>query len=191
MRLQILNTGYNLKSKLLFSVIKIFSGKPLPDAAKLVFYRPDFYGDIKHTHQAMRGDSSWSVGDRELMAAFIAKLNECPFCIKAHSATATLAYNDKIKVVAVLSDVKTAPIEEPLRATLKMLQKLTTENTVNADDMRKVLAAGVSRQQIEDALEVCFAFNITTRLANAFDFEIMSNKGFTSGAKFLLKHGYK
>jgi len=40
-----------------------------------------------------------------------------------------------------------------------MLGKLTREHAVDQDDMRAVLAAGASRQQIEDALAVCFSFN--------------------------------
>jgi hypothetical protein len=36
-----------------------------------------------------------------------------------------------------------------------------------------VLSAGVSHQQIEDALTVGFAFNTTDRLANAFAFEML------------------
>jgi uncharacterized peroxidase-related enzyme len=191
MRLKILNSGYSFGTKIVFALIRTFSGQPIPDAAKLVLYRPDFYGAIKYTHEAMRGPSAWSVGDRELMAAFVSKLNACPFCIQAHTATAAMAYDDKAKVTAVLSDLETAPIGEPLRATLRMLGKLTRENTVSADDMRAVLASGVSRQQIEDALAVCFAFNTTDRLANAFGFEILSQKGFEAGAKFLLKRGYR
>ncbi|MFI6077944.1 hypothetical protein ACIA5C_41085 [Actinoplanes sp. NPDC051343] len=57
--------------------------------------------------------------------------------------------------------------------------------------MRGVLAAGVSRQQIEDALAVAAAFNITNRLADAFAFEVLSPEGFAAGAKFLLKRGYQ
>jgi hypothetical protein len=66
--------------------------------------------------------------------------------------------------------METAPIEGPLRATLRMLRKLTHEHAVDADDMRAVLAAGVTRDQIEDALGVCFAFNTVSRLADAFGF---------------------
>jgi len=36
--------------------------------------------------------------------------------------------------------------------------------------IRTVLAAGASRQQIEDALAVCFSFNVIGRLADAFGF---------------------
>jgi uncharacterized peroxidase-related enzyme len=193
MRLKILNTGYHLSTKVLFVCIQAVSHQPVPDAARLVFYRSDFYGAPmkEFTHEAMRGPSAWSVGDRELMAAFVSKMNACAFCIGAHTATAAKAYHDEAKVVAVLSDLETAPIEEPLRATLRLLGKLTREHTVNADDMRAVLAAGVSREQIEDALAVCFAFNTTDRLADAFGFFVPEPKGFEAGATFLLRRGYR
>lgn len=91
----------------------------------------------------------------------------------------------------MLSDLETAPIEEPLRATLRMLRKLTREHTVEADDMRAVLVAGVSPEQIEDALAVCFSFNTIDRLADTFGFFILSPKGFEAGAKYLLWRGYR
>jgi uncharacterized peroxidase-related enzyme len=193
MRLEILNSGYSLGTKALFALIRAFSRQPVPDAARLVFYRPDFYGtrSKEFTHEAMRGHSAWSIGDRELMAAFVSKVNECAFCIGAHTATAARAYGDEAKVAAVLSDLESAPIEEPLRATLRMLRQLTRENSVNAHDMRAVLAAGVSSQQIEDALAVCCAFNATDRLADAFGFSVLTPKGFESGAQFLLRRGYR
>ena len=193
MRLKILNSGYDFGTKVLFAFIQLVSRQPIPDAARLVFYRPDFYGAPMKgfTHLAMRGPSAWSVGDRELMAAFVSKMNACAFCIGAHTATAAMAYQDKAKVQAVLADLETAPIEEPLRATLRLLGKLTREHDVNADDMRAVLSAGVSREQIEDALAVCFAFNTTDRLADAFGFFVPGHKGFEAGAKFLLQRGYR
>jgi uncharacterized peroxidase-related enzyme len=193
MRLDILNRGYGRGTKLLFAVIRLFSGHPVPDAAKLVFYRPDFYGARakEFTHEAMRGPSAWSVGDRELMAAYVSKVNESAFCVGAHSATARRAYQDGPRVAAVLADLESAPVAEPLRATLRMLGKLTREGTVGAVDMREMLAAGVSPQQVQDALAVCVAFNTTDRLADAFGFEVLSPEGFEAGAKYLLKRGYR
>lgn len=193
MRLEVLNSGYRPGTKLLFAVIRLFSGQTVPDAAKLVFYRPDFYGAQakRLTHEAMRGPSAWSVGDRELMAAYVSKVNDSAFCIGAHTATASQAYQDGAKVQAVLTDLESAPAEEPLRATLRMLGKLTAEGEVSADDMREVLSAGVSPEQIEDALAVCVAFNTTDRLADAFGFEVLSPEGFEAGAKYLLKRGYR
>ena len=193
MRLKILNNGYTFGTKVLFACIQLVSRRRVPDAARLVLYRPDFYGAPMgaFTQLVMRGPSAWSVGDRELMAAFVSKMNACAFCIGAHTATAAMAYQDEAKVQAVLSDLETAPIEEPLRATLRLLGKLTREQAVNADDMRAVLSAGVSSEQVEDALSVCFAFNTTNRLADAFGFSVPGHQDFEAGAKFLLRRGYQ
>lgn len=193
MRLAILDNGHSLGTKALLAFIGAVSRQPVLDAVKVVKYRADFYGSpmSRVTQDAMRGPSAWSVGDRELMAALIAKTNECEWCTKAHSAVAERAYGDAARVSAVLANLETAPIEEPLRATLRMLRKLGREHSVDADDMRAVLAAGVSLEQIEDALAVCFAFNTMSRLADAFGFFLPDPKAFEAGAKYLIARGYR
>jgi AhpD family alkylhydroperoxidase len=189
----VLDHGYGVGAKVLFRLIRLMSGHPVPDAAKITFYRSDFYGTHakRFTHEAMRGRSTWSVGDRELMAAYISKVNDSPFCVGAHTATAAGAYQDRERVTAVLADLDSAPIDEGLRAALGMLGKLTRERTLSADDIRAVLSAGVSHQQIEDALAVNFAFNTIDRLANAFAFDVLRQDGFEAGAKYLLRRGYR
>ncbi len=93
---------------------------------------------------------------------------------------------------AVLEDLATAPITEPLRATLTFLAKVTKHyGEVNADDVRPLIALGVTRAQIEDALNVCFAFNVITRLADTFEFEVGPQSAFDVGAKSLLTRGYR
>jgi uncharacterized peroxidase-related enzyme len=193
MRPDILNHGYRPGTKLLFAVIRLFSRQPLPDAAKLVFYRPGFYGSLakEFTHEAMRGPSAWSVADRELMAAYVSQANASAFCVAAHSAAARQAYRNRAKVAAVLADLESAPVDDGLRATLRMLGQLTREGQVGAGDVRRVLATGVSRQQVEDALAVGAAFNTTNRLAGAFGFEVLSPEAFDAGARYLLKRGYR
>jgi uncharacterized peroxidase-related enzyme len=191
MRLEILDRGHRVRTKALLKLIRLVSRQPVVDAVKLALYRPDFYGGGDLTHEAMRGPSDWSIGDRELMAAFVSKVNDCPFCVAAHTATSSMWYRDDAKVAAALADLDTAPIEKPLRATLRMLGKLTREHSIDANDIRDVLAEGVSPRQIEDALAVCLAFNITDRLANAFDFEIATPAAMNAGAKYLLARGYR
>jgi uncharacterized peroxidase-related enzyme len=193
MRLSILDSGHRFGTKVLFAIIRVVSRQPAPEVVKLLMYRPDFFGAHMKalTHEAMRGQSEWSVGDRELMAALVSKANKSEYCIKAHTAVSVRAFHDEAKVSATLSNLETAPIEEPLWATLRMLDKLTREHTVEADDIRAVLAAGVSRAQIKDALAVCFAFNVMNRLADTFEFFVPDAKAFEAGAKFLLARGYR
>ncbi len=47
------------------------------------------------------------------------------------------------------------------------------------------------RALLEDALAVCFAFNVTDRLADAFDFEVVSADAMDAGARYLLSRGYR
>jgi alkylhydroperoxidase/carboxymuconolactone decarboxylase family protein YurZ len=193
MRLAILDRDHGFWTKVLFAFIRMVSRLPVPDAVKVNRYRPDFYGTPMGVvaQEAMRGASRWSVGDRELMGASVSKTNECECCTKTHSAVAALAYQDQAKVSAALSDLETAAIEEPLRATIRMLRKLTREHAVDAHDMRAVLADGVSREQIEDALAVCFTFNTVDRLSRTFGCFVPSPKAYEAGAKFLLARGYR
>jgi AhpD family alkylhydroperoxidase len=193
MRLAILDSGHTVPMKGLFAVMRAASRLPVPDAVKLNRYRPDFYGTPMRvlTQEAMRGPSAWSVGDRELMGACVSQTNKCEVCTKTHATVAAMAYQDDAKVSATLSDLETAPIEEPLRATVRMLLKLTRAHAVNPDDMRAVLAAGVSREQIEDALAVCFTFNTVDRLSRTFGWVVTSDEAFQAGAKFLLARGYR
>ena len=81
MRLAILDNGHGFGTKAVFALIRAVSRQPVLDVIKLVKYRTDFYGRPMQrvTHEAMRGPSPWSIGDRELMAACVSKMNECEF----------------------------------------------------------------------------------------------------------------
>ena len=81
MRLAILDSGHGFGAKALFAFIRAVSRQPVPDVLRLMRYRADFLGVLlqKITHEAMRGPSEWSVGDRELMAAFVSKINACEY----------------------------------------------------------------------------------------------------------------
>jgi alkylhydroperoxidase family enzyme len=95
-------------------------------------------------------------------------------------------------VAAVLADLESAPIGEPLRATLAFLRTVTRDHeAVTADDVRALHALGVTRTQVEDALNVAFAFNVITRLADTFGFEVGSRESFDAGAAMLLSRGYR
>lgn len=92
----------------------------------------------------------------------------------------------------MLADLDRAPIGEPLRATLRFLRKVTRDyESLTPDDVRPLLALGVTRSQIEDALNVAFAFNVITRLADTFEFEVGSPASFEAGARSLLARGYR
>ena len=48
---------------------------------KTLYYRPELFGRPYSAalDRAMRGPSDWSAGERELIAAYVSHLNQCPF----------------------------------------------------------------------------------------------------------------
>ena len=81
MRLAILDSGHKLRTKALFTMIRVVSGNPPPDVVKTLMYRPAFFGRPMSAvfQAAMRGPSEWAVAEREIMASFVSKTNECEF----------------------------------------------------------------------------------------------------------------
>ncbi len=94
-------------------------------------------------------------------------------------------------VAAVLADWRTAPVGEKMRAALGFLEKLTAcPAEVGLEDIEPLRAAGVSEAAIKEAVYVCFLFSLMDRLADAFDFEMPSAKGFLMGGRLLYTRGY-
>ena len=81
MRLGNIERGDSLKQKALFGVIRLMSGFRAPDVVRTLRYRQPFFGahHSRHTQAVMRGPSDWSVGERELFAAFVSDINKCRF----------------------------------------------------------------------------------------------------------------
>lgn len=80
MRLTILNDGHALPQRLKMKLMSV-TGIPVLDVVRTFMYRPDFFGrpfcDLGQL--VLRGHSPWTVGERELFAAFTSQLNRCRF----------------------------------------------------------------------------------------------------------------
>jgi hypothetical protein len=81
MRLAILDSGHSFTKKALLAFIKTVSRMPVQDVVKLLLYRPEFFGTPMNAvfQEAMRGPSEWSIAEREMMAGYVSKVNECEF----------------------------------------------------------------------------------------------------------------
>jgi len=164
----------------------------LPDPARIVIYHQDFYGKpmTAWTQAAMRGESNWFVGERELFAAMTAKWNSCAFCVRAHSAIASLAM-DKRLVNAALEDFRKAELSPRLHTILAFLEIFSkTPDELSADHLRTLSNNGITQQEAEDAMAVATLFGITIRLADTLNFAMLNDEDSSKGAKRMLEQGY-
>lgn len=81
MRLRKIEKGDSLNNRLFFGMIRLLSGSRAPDVIRTLRYHRDFFGapHTAHTQAVMRDPSAWSVGERELFAAFVSWMNQCFF----------------------------------------------------------------------------------------------------------------
>jgi uncharacterized peroxidase-related enzyme len=192
MRLPEIDRGDSVKNRLLINIISMLSGMRLPDAARVAFYHKKFFSAAlgAWTQAAMRGPSSWSIAERELMAAMVAKWNSCPFCVGAHSAVAAKTIERPL-IDAVLADFRSAPISDALKGTLAFLEVMTVRpSELSATHASEARRSGATTEAVKDAAAVATVFNIITRYANALDFAMPSTAEFDRAATMLLKRGY-
>lgn len=133
-------------------------------------------------HQALlRGDSPFSVKERELMAAYVSGVNACQYCYGAHSSVAKLYGVPDPLLTGLLEDLGSAEIDDKLRPVFAYLRKLTlTPTQMTQADADAVFAAGWSEQALYDAVQVCCLYNFMNRFVEGlgltpipeqFDFE--------------------
>src|SRR5215469_5448780 len=164
--------GTRLNHRLLRGFISSASGLRFPGAARVAPRHEALPGASvgAWTQATMRGPSAWSVGERELMAAMVARWNACTVCT-AVRATAAARHLGRESVYAALADYRAAPITEGLKMTLAFLEIMTQRpKQLTQERVHAVLASGISIESLIDAIEIGVVFKLISRYANALDF---------------------
>lgn len=81
MRLQILENGHRPIQKIILGLIRATSEGHAPGPILVMSYRRELFGKYLAPcfQEAMRGAKEWSLGEVELFAAFVSRLNECKY----------------------------------------------------------------------------------------------------------------
>jgi len=113
----------------------------------------------------LRGESEWSVAERELMAAYVSGLNACQFCHGSHRMVAELHGIDAKVLEGLMDDNGPGRVGPRLAPVLAYLRKLTQSPARMTDaDAQAVFAQGVSEQALFDAITICALFNFMNRI---------------------------
>lgn len=124
-------------------------------------------------HEAlMRGDSPFTTGERELIAAYVSGLNACQYCHGVHTETAVALGIGPQLMTELLDNPNTARIDDRLRPVLAFVRKLTLNpSKIVQADADAVFAAGWDDRALYDAVSVCALFNFMNRLVNGLGIE--------------------
>jgi uncharacterized peroxidase-related enzyme len=144
--------------------IKLPDGEP-GILGPLVAYR-DTEKHINGFCQAlMRGPSSLTDAERELIATAVSAGNECYFCTHSHAAAARCLLGEKSQLMdAVLADAATSEIDEKLCALLAIARKVRVDGRLVSEmDIERARQAGADDKAIHDTVLIAAAFCMFNR----------------------------
>lgn len=108
--------------------------KSLPDDSGVidVFKTfPDIALPLIEFHEAlMGGASTFSPGERELIAAFVSGLNTCTYCQCVHQATACEFGIEKTLLTDLLKSVDRSDVDKKMKPVLNYVKKLTLSPSI-------------------------------------------------------------
>jgi uncharacterized peroxidase-related enzyme len=142
-------------------------------------------------HEALlRGDSPFTVKERELMAAYVSGVNACRYCHGAHSAVAKRFGVAEELIRDLVSDLDQAAVDEKLRPVFAYLRKLTlTPTRMTQADADAVLAAGWDERALYDAALVCCLYNFMNRFVEGLGLTPVPEQ-FDMEGKLITEGGY-
>jgi uncharacterized peroxidase-related enzyme len=113
----------------------------------------------------LRGPSSLSPGEREMIAAYVSSRNECSFCAQLHASTARHLLGEAgDQVDSVLAQGARAPLSPKLQALLEIAAKVRVDGRlVTTEDVARARSAGADDPAIHYTVLIAAAFCMYTR----------------------------
>ena len=81
LRLATVDSGHSPENRVVLDRIREQRGSEPSGVLKTLYYRPEIFGRpfSDALELAMRGESDWTPGERELFAGWVSHLQQCPF----------------------------------------------------------------------------------------------------------------
>jgi len=113
----------------------------------------------------LRGPSTLTRGEREMIASFVSAGNQCAFCCASHRAVAAHHLGGDYELVdAVKRDPRTAPVSAKLKALLELADRVRVDGKqVSGEDVEAARQAGATDLEIHDTVLIAAAFCMFNR----------------------------
>jgi uncharacterized peroxidase-related enzyme len=123
---------------------------------------------LQFIHFVMRNqDSPLSIGQRELIAAFVSGINSCDLCFGSHAAVASHFGIDKDLITSLVKNFENTTVNDNFMPVLRYVRKLTlAPSKMTQNDIDAVLNGGWSERALYDAILICSAFNFMNRFSD-------------------------
>jgi uncharacterized peroxidase-related enzyme len=164
----------------------------LPGITGLLEYRRDTAEPIRELTQfLLRGPSTLTEGERELIATIVSYGNECRFCTAAHTATANLLLGDSETTEKVKENITTAPVSKKMKTLLTIASQVQKSGkSVTEESIKQAKAAGATDTEIHDTVLIAALFCLYNRYVDGLSTITPTDPNFYKGLADRISKGY-
>jgi uncharacterized peroxidase-related enzyme len=132
----------------------------LPGITGLLNYRQDTALPIRQLTQILlRGESTLTEGERELIATVTSYGNQCKFCTAAHTAAADVLSGERETAEKVKYDPDSAPVSPKMKHLLEIARHVQADaRTVSPELVEKARQEGATDLEIHDTVLIAALF---------------------------------
>jgi uncharacterized peroxidase-related enzyme len=141
----------------------------------------------------LRGPNTLTPGEREMIASYTSKLNDCEYCYLDHSAVAAHHLGgDEELVESVCLDPESAAVSDKLKALLAIARKVQIGgHEVTEEDIARARAEEATDKEIHDTVMIAALFNMANRYVDGLATWAPSDKeAYREDGQRLAEDGY-
>lgn len=165
----------------------------LPGITGLLEYRQDSAAPIRELTQVLlRGPSTLTEAEREMIATIVSYRNQCTFCTTAHTAAVDVLLGEEETSARVKENISTAPVSDKMKALLTIAAQVQQSGrNVSTESVQKAKDAGASDMEIHDTVLIAALFCLYNRYVDGLSTVTPTDPAFYKGlGKKLKEHGY-
>jgi uncharacterized peroxidase-related enzyme len=169
-------------------------GREFPGIVGPMTFRPETAAPINAlANILLRGESTLTPGERELIATHVSWRNDCFFCQTIHGAVAAAQLgHDEALVQKVKTDWEKADVSPKLKALLNIAGKVQQSGKlVTAEDVAAARREGATDREIHDTVLIAAMFCMCNRYVDGLGTWAPQDKEiYRARAAEIVEHGY-
>ncbi|MXV53258.1 peroxidase-related enzyme [Pedobacter sp. HMF7647] len=138
----------------------------LPGIVGLLNYRPETAKPLLELAETLlRGESTLTSGEREIIAASVSYWNQCHFCHTSHAAAAAAHLQSGLSIIDdIKAGLPQTNVSDKLRALLNIAHQVQRGGKhVTETDIAAAVELGATDQEIHDTVLIAAAFCMYNR----------------------------
>ncbi len=165
-----------------------------PGIRGLLEYRPDTAKPLSELAEVLlRGPSTLSSAEREIIASYVSYQNECHFCHHSHGAAAAHHLDGNLDLIDdIKQNFQKTKISPKLRKLLNIAKKVQIlGNKVTEEHIKEAKTEGATDREIHDTVLIAAAFCMYNRYVDGLGTWAPKDKeAYNETGKMLAEQGY-